>query len=42
NRLKDETERIQTNPYLSKKVEQGRKDMKKGEGLKIAIEDTWK
>ena len=40
--FKDETERIKANPYLAKKITQSRKDMKKGKGTKIAIEDTWK
>jgi hypothetical protein len=38
----DETERIRANPYLVKKLTQGRKDMKNGKGIMIAIEDIWK
>jgi len=38
----DETERIQTNPYLSEKLTQSRKDMEEGKGTNISIDDLWK
>jgi hypothetical protein len=38
----DETEQIKANPYLSNKIEQGRKDMEAGKGTSIAIDDLWK
>jgi hypothetical protein len=40
--LVDETERINANPYLVKKLKQGRKDLQNGKGTKIALEDLWK
>jgi hypothetical protein len=40
--FKDETNRIKANPYLVKKLDQGRKDMKRGKGTKVAIENLWK
>ena len=42
NQFKDETESIMANPYLAEKITQGRKDMEKGKGTKIDLEDTWK
>jgi hypothetical protein len=39
---KDETERIKANNYLTKKINQGRKDMKKGKGINIPLENLWK
>jgi hypothetical protein len=42
NKPKDETERIMTNPYLVKKLNQSRRDMEQGKGVKIATEDLWK
>jgi hypothetical protein len=41
NSFKDETERIKANPYLVKKLNQGRKDMKNAKGIKIPFEDLW-
>jgi hypothetical protein len=38
----DETDLIKANPYLFKKLIQSKKDMLKGKGTKIPIEDTWK
>jgi len=38
----DETERINANPYLSEKIEQGRKDMENGKGTSISVDDLWK
>jgi hypothetical protein len=40
--FKDETERIMSNPYLTEKLQQSRKDMEDGKGTKIALEDLWK
>jgi len=40
--FKDETERIMANPYLSEKLDQGRKDMEAGKGISISIENLWK
>jgi len=39
--FKDETERIKANPYLVKKLNQSRRDMMKGKGIKIPLEDLW-
>jgi hypothetical protein len=41
-RHKDETERVNANPYLIKKLIQSRKDMEAGKGVKIEIKDLWK
>jgi hypothetical protein len=38
----NETKRIEANPYLAKKLKQGRKDMQDGKGAKISIQDLWK
>jgi hypothetical protein len=38
----DETERIQANPYLVEKLNQGIKDREDGKGTKISIDDLWK
>jgi hypothetical protein len=40
--FQDETERTKANPYLSAKLDQGKKDMEEGKGTKIALEDLWK
>lgn len=40
--FQDETERIMANSYLVEKLEQGRKDMEEGKGIKIPLEDLWK
>lgn len=37
--LKDETEHIMANAYLGKKLNQGRKDMEYGKGVKIFISE---
>jgi hypothetical protein len=42
NLYQDETERIQANPYLVAKLNQGRKDAEEDKGIKIAIDDLWK
>jgi len=39
---RNETERIEANLYLAKKLKQGRKDMQDGKGEKIVIQDLWK
>ncbi len=39
--FKDETERIKANPYLVKKLNQGRKDAKNGKGIKIPLKELW-
>jgi hypothetical protein len=42
NQFQDETERIQANPYLIEKLNEGRKDAEAGKGVKIPIDDLWK
>jgi hypothetical protein len=37
-----ETDDILANPYLSEKLNQGKKDMFDGKGTKIDINDLWK
>lgn len=41
-KFQDETERIMANPYLSAKLDQGKKDSEEGKGVTIALEDLWK
>lgn len=38
----DETERLMANPKLAKEVQQARKDIKDGKGVKIDLDDLWK
>lgn len=41
-KISDETERILSNPAMVKKLDQSRKDMLEGKGVKIEVEDLWK
>lgn len=38
----DESERIFANPALTEKIEQSRKEVEEGKGVKLAIGDLWR
>ena len=38
----DETERILSNPAMVKRLEESRKQIKEGKGMKVNLDDIWK